>query len=353
MPHLDEGLIAELLDGETRPAAGGPMAREVDEHLESCAACQHRLATARANRERAQALLALAGPPGIDVPPFAEIQARAGRTGRRGRSIPYRALGAAAVVAIAAGLGWYVRGTTMDPVRPATPPRTPGMVAAAPEEVRATEPEAARSTTAAEVAAPPAERDAQVALGAGSAGNRARQDDRAAAAAARVTEEREAPPVAAQRLMDSVGRVAALQPMTLARDEPAAEPAREAAIAPDAWRAVPRAEAERLLGGSIALIAGLPVESHRVSSDGGPVQVRTTQILPDGAEVELVQWRRPPAVEAPAPAPSLAQRAQRRDAAADTAGGASLVVEVDGFVVTGRARVPADSLRVLLGRLRR
>jgi hypothetical protein len=73
--------------------------------------------------------------------------------------------------------------------------------------------------------------------------------------------------------------------------------------------------------------------------------VRVLQTLPSGAHVELYEW---PAPVAEPKADSVGALARVRAAAAiaDT-------VTIQGLQVTARAAVTPDSLRVLLGKVRR
>jgi hypothetical protein len=113
---------------------------------------------------------------------------------------------------------------------------------------------------------------------------------------------------------------------------------------------------ERRLGGPLATIPGLPSLGTSVSGTGPSTVARTVQVLGPGLTIELVQQRAvradlEPALRERAAAPAALPEAAGRAAPAEP--GPSLTVQWEGFSVTGRALVPADSLRKLLASLRR
>ena len=97
MPHLDEGTLHALVDGEIRSAD----LEAIRTHLAVCAECRAQLDEARAFAAEAAGLVEL-----IEVPPAG--QGVDGRSGGR-RRFPMRELAWAASVVAAVGLG-YVGG---------------------------------------------------------------------------------------------------------------------------------------------------------------------------------------------------------------------------------------------------
>lgn len=103
MSHLDEGMIHALLDGEISSAELPP----IQAHLGACAECRARLAEEQALLETSDRLIDL-----IEVPAIAPIAPT--RTSPVHRAWP-RNLAWAATVVLAAGIGYWTRGS----VRPA------------------------------------------------------------------------------------------------------------------------------------------------------------------------------------------------------------------------------------------
>lgn len=119
MRHVTDGELHAYLDGalDLLPQGRGG---EVRDHLASCPVCAERLQDERAIRKEAQALLEVAAPPELELPPFEALRARAevaptsppkevedgdARPGPRGpiRGMP---LAWAATVVLALGVGW-------------------------------------------------------------------------------------------------------------------------------------------------------------------------------------------------------------------------------------------------------
>lgn len=339
MRHLDEGSLAEFLDEGARQERQAPERRQaVAQHLERCAECRARLEAARAEREQARGILAAASPDPAPAPAFEDIRARARGAGSRARGFPYRAVGLAAAVMLVAGVTWVV-------VSPGPPDATE------------------------QALAPPSAPAPTQPAGAAGAGDAAGAAEAPAETAPARDEARRAPPPAApvpaptRQLAEAArpalpGAGAASVPDTTvpAAAERAAfdvENRREAlpslaasAVTADRWRPVTRAEAERLLDGALATVPGLPILSHQVLQEVGPVTVRTVQALAGAVELELIQRRG----ELRPDTQTVVPNARIRALDAETA--STLSVRFDGFVVTGRGRVPPDSLRALLDRLR-
>jgi hypothetical protein len=358
MPHLDDGQIAEWIDAAARPR-GETTPGEVADHLRHCAVCRERVEQAQRVAERARAILGAAAPPVTEAPPFEVVLARAGRTTRRRRvGPPWRWLAWAATVVIAGGLGWYVRGAQPGPNSPtgraaATAPESDsaGLLAAA----EARQPQAVTGAVGGVAQTPAPGRPA--ASDAAPVREEKQQAVANAPAAAKVAP-REAE--ADEALRDSGARAQALGAAPAAPGAaaaPAPGPPGNVVGATTVSEAQPAAPqltitrdvAERLLGGPVATVPGLPVERYELLAPGRVVRV--LQRLPSGAQLELHEW----ATAAAKPEGYVTQPQPHLDrvraAAAERAPGDT--VTLDGIRVTAQAQLPADSLRVLLGLIRR
>src|SRR3982074_1084239 len=101
MSHVDEGTLHTYLDGELPSAE-----REaVEAHLAECETCRANPAEARALRERATAVLGSARPAERPAPPFEQLRREPTRSPWRVR----RSFAWAASIALALGLGYYMR----------------------------------------------------------------------------------------------------------------------------------------------------------------------------------------------------------------------------------------------------
>ena len=107
MPHVEQGELHALLDGAYRQ--NSPDALRIRGHLQSCADCRVLLEEETTIRGRANELLEIAAPRELQVPPFADVQARA--TQKRARFNPSN-MSWAALVVLALGLGWFGRDLT-------------------------------------------------------------------------------------------------------------------------------------------------------------------------------------------------------------------------------------------------
>jgi hypothetical protein len=110
MSHIDEGLLHAYLDGET----AGAERSGLEQHLEGCAECRDRLEQARTLRDRSAAILSGSGPASVAPPPFEQIVARSRAVEARRRVFRLNrltALGWAATIVLAVGVGWIARGT--------------------------------------------------------------------------------------------------------------------------------------------------------------------------------------------------------------------------------------------------
>ncbi len=394
MQHVDEGLLHAWLDGE-RAALGPAPAEEVRRHLEGCAECRTRLGEARALRDRADALLRGSGPVGVEIPPFEALAGRAAPARRPRRMAP---LAWAASLVLAVGAGWLARGVpgpgeppartaaaprpSPSPAAPAAPgpARTEGAAPAAvadavparqagprPLPRVAVREDAAPPEAAAPVPEMPAPPPPPPPVSAADAGAPGIGETRAAAPTAAPAGIGEPGP--AERVARRAERVAASAPP--APDSAAAQRARAdrgalaleglvvtgsaegvlaGAVGPDAdgWFSVRPEAARRLLGREPLRVRGLPVVSVQAGRWEGRAAVRVRQRLGGGALLSLVQVPDRPRGEGE-PGDSASVPEARDDA---SPGHARLVRREGGMVVTGSAPLPADSLAVLLDRLR-
>jgi hypothetical protein len=374
MRHLDDGQIAELIDSAGR-WADGQAGRDIGAHLSECSACRERVEEARQIAARARSILATAVPvvpAGTSVPPFDEILHRAGqgrRAGKGGGSL--RWLAWAATVVVAGGLGWYARGELRQATRSAAPAAV-NELAAESDSVRPVDEERANLADAAPPANGQAGTGAAVAPGlvgrvaenptprqeAGAREGVAARDRGAAASEAKAA----APPPAtsapaplpvARNAVDSLREAAerlALRraPVTEAEQAPAVA----VAGAPRAdfldRRIMTREEAERVVGGRLAALDDLPVETYYQMA-GEPGVIRTEQTLPRGGKLELEQRR----ATTPRSEVQLRARLFAQQPMADSVFIVAESLQVDGLWIVARAPISADSLRVLLRRLRR
>ena len=115
MPHVDEGTLHAYLDGELPSAER----KALETHLAECASCRASLVEQRALIERASALLGAARPAERAAPPFEQLRPRSPK-----RS-PWRVrtpAAWAASIALALGLGYYLRQPSVQSAASAPPP---------------------------------------------------------------------------------------------------------------------------------------------------------------------------------------------------------------------------------------
>ncbi|HEV8125274.1 MAG TPA: zf-HC2 domain-containing protein [Gemmatimonadales bacterium] len=105
MPHLDEGILSALLDGEL----SGAEQQEIDAHLRTCAECRDRLAELKGFMQVADQLVTA-----LDEVPAQSTPSQPAR--RR----DYRALAWAASIVLAVGLGFAGRSLLLNDRRPTT-----------------------------------------------------------------------------------------------------------------------------------------------------------------------------------------------------------------------------------------
>ncbi len=337
MSHLDEGQLHAYLDGEGTAGDGGGR-QGIEQHLAECPQCRDRLEQARGIRDQARTVLRAAGPASLSALPFEAVLERAARKRARRYTIrPAVGLAWAASLGLALTVGWYARSLILV--------RTEAGAAAGAAEGRV-------QAKAIEAAPPAARQVAQAAPAPSAATPDVPRRDIAnlATAEAKGVADTEARPVveapapavpSAPAMREAAGREVELRGAATV-------------LAAQAWTTVTPAEAERRLGGPLATISGLPSLGTAVSGAGQATVARTIQVLGPGQTIELVQQHAAaPAREraaAPPAAPTAAPQAERALRRQDEAG-VSVTVQWEGFSVTGRALVPADSLRKLLQRL--
>jgi len=113
MSHVDEGTLHAYLDGELPSAERAAL----EAHLAACATCRASLDEERALLERATTLLGSARPVERPAPPFDQLQ----RTPKPSPWRVRRAYAWAASIALALGLGYYLRNPRLAPGPAATP----------------------------------------------------------------------------------------------------------------------------------------------------------------------------------------------------------------------------------------
>ena len=360
MLHPDDGLIVEFLDGEFAPGARA----ELEAHLAGCGACGERVASARSAREEADELVALLGEPEAragagELPPALRRAPR--------RPIPWRTLGWAASLVLAAGLG-YAGGAGFDGT---TGPRDEGTPAS--RAVGQSDSRGVGRSDSRPMAEAPLERRSDGAtdrlpgrptdrLTDAEPGPPSRVAEEAAIRAGAVSGEFAAPAEAAARLDERAG----FQAKALAdAAEPTGRRAAENDAAPTSLDAAIRA-----LGGSIRLLDGLEVKRVDITwlrmpdgdsaasvelayadQAGRQILLRQSRTAERGAQLEAADEarRRAPAAQAVAP-----QAAVGRDRAEAPSVGDGKVEWTDpaGFRLLLRADADADSLARLRARVR-
>jgi len=379
---VDEGRLSEYLD---RPIGGSSDRAEIEAHLAECAECRERLEELRVIRERADALLRHATPARLTMPGFEEIEARArarrGAGPRRVLSLQrLTALGWAATIVLAVGIGWIARGAVMREAGNA-PVRLDGVPSTATGGITAP----AESVPARNRSAVPAEAQREIEPG-GRVGDAADQTPQLAAAPPAAVELRQqaneavAPPsagavaeaeqpaakaaegIAARQAVSGVVALADERPNPAAREEMPADSLAPAAIAQlvthavesPAWAGATAEAAERHLGGPLRIVEGLPVESTGVGLVDGVPAVRVVQLLPGGERLEIVEWRSDSAEtrEVQLRMAEEAPRAQVAAAPTEVVRRSEVVATQHGLVLVMRARISADSLAALAGRVR-
>ena len=368
MSHIDEGLLHAYLDGETAVAERSGL----EQHLAGCAECRGRLEEARALRDRSTGILSGSGPAAVTPPPFEEVVARSRAVDTRRRVFRLNrltALGWAATLVIAVGVGWIARGTLGFGERPAQQPGVVLDTAALLVAEQITEPKSGAGTLERTLAQAPA-REGNV-----ESGRAQRRDEPAPPGAlksevAPAEEEPadrrvEAEEARAKRAEADVERQPAAQVAAPATPAPSQARARGAAAedafalrrqvdldaligeagAAGAWRVVDETTARDLLGGPIARLPDTAVEAYLVPAEADRPAVQVVQRLESGDVVVLEQeLAADPAQEGVGARDELlAMNEPLSDASL-----ASASVRRGDYVLTLRGGLPIDSLRALL-----
>ena len=120
------------------------------------------------------------------------------------------------------------------------------------------------------------------------------------------------------------------------------------------WLPVSRTDAEHWIGGRVPVVPDLAPAELAISKLDETRLVRIHQTLPGGERLELIQEALKTDDEVQVrEVPSAAPAARAGlDSEADQAAGVLLVIERDGFRITANAPVAADSLQILLSKLR-
>jgi hypothetical protein len=381
MSHVDEGRLHAYLDAIERPAGGQSDDREdrgvIESHLAQCAECRALLAEVRQVRERSASLLAVAAPTPAPQPSFADVLARAGRTQQRRRLTRINrlaALGWAATVVLAVGLGWIARGAigigpqSERPPLELTPPTSRsaadvgGVTEAQSDEARRGAPVAAELARTADLVQQAEGQENLEEAASRPPSPAAEPGEEEAAARLEAAGRRQGPVPAAPAEM--AGRIAAPDSGPDARLERKAPPAGmvtvSAVTTPGA--AVP-VETEQIL---LPAIEWTPADLETAAVHlNGPIQripdlpIRSveTGALYGEPSVRLVQWSGSVPVELIQSAEVVLARLQAdslgavRGREAATQRGSTAAVVRDGRVVLLRAALPLDSLRLLARRL--
>jgi len=114
MSHVDEGTLHAYLDGELPSAERAAL----EAHLAGCATCRANLTEERTLRERATAVLGSARPAERPAPPLEQLRREPQRSPWRVR----RSFAWAASIALALGLGYYMRSPGASHVSSVPPP---------------------------------------------------------------------------------------------------------------------------------------------------------------------------------------------------------------------------------------
>jgi hypothetical protein len=259
MSHIDEGLLHAYLDGET----AGAERSGLEQHLAGCAECRTRMEEVRVLRDRSAGILSGSGPASVTPPPFEEVVARSRGIEARRRVFRLNrltALGWAATLVIAVGVGWIARGTLGFGERPAQQPGFAVVDSAAPRLAeQIAEPESGAGSVGRTLAQAPA-REGQV-----ESGRAQRRDE-------------PAPPAVLKSEVVSAEEVSAEE-----------EPADRRAEAEEARAKLAQADAERQPAAGVAAPA-TPAPSE-VRARGGLAQADSVEHAPDerkaGAEADI------------------------------------------------------------------
>jgi hypothetical protein len=269
MSHVDEGTLHAYLDGEL-PA---PERTALEAHLAGCATCRAALSEERALLERATALLGAARPVERPAPPFEQLRQAPNRSPWRVRT----SFAWAASLALALGLGYYLRSPDRTVATASTPEPQPMSapfdrsvaIAPAPPTVvrqRAREHPAAQAADEVAQARPSARRDSSPGVTGGSLKSAGRPT--ANALAVRQPE-------------------AALEEVVVT-GAPAPSAAKTRASLATRWPAIDRQTAAAILGIAPVGLPGLPIRSMRLGA-GPDRTVLVEQALDSTTVIQLFE----------------------------------------------------------------
>jgi hypothetical protein len=386
MSHIDEGLLHAYLDGET----AGAERSGLEQHLEGCAECRDRLEQARALRDRSAAILSGSGPARVTPPPFEQVVARSRAVEARRRVFRLNrltALGWAATIVLAVGVGWIARGTLGFGERPA---QQPGFAMAdsavlqlaeqiaepeadAPERTLAQAPtregrvEAGRAQRRDEPAPPAVLKSETVPEEGVPLDARAEAEEARAKMAEADVEQQPAAGVAtpaAPAAAAARGRGAIAQADSIEQAQSESKAAHDAFAAAGIrldevlggagegteWRVADEATANERLGGAVTPLPGAEVVAYLVPAEPDRAAVQLVQQLESGEAVVLMQER---TTEMPEAEDAVGDRDElmAMNEPASQVEGASVTLRRGDFVLTLRGNLPPDSLRALLEQL--
>ena len=383
MSHATDGELHAYLDGGLA-SIDPARADRLKTHLEGCSDCTARLEDTRALRARAGEILADAEP--VEVPPFEAILERQAK-GSEGPSdadarTPIRIrqsrppLAWAASVAVALGAGWLghavwsgtpstdhlaERPTAEELAAAGSLDRVAGREADPRGQVRledrvggrADEQEANVEPKAQPTEAPEPSIDARARrIAEAEEGNETRRALQKTARDAPVEARLANREAAVDVRQEGAGRAVAVAPGDYFRDAGALDARLLGGQV--TWLPVSRMDAEHWIGGRVPVVSDLAPAELAISKLDETRLVRVRQTLPGGERLELIQEALTTDGEVQMrELPSAAPAARAGfEAEADQAAGVLLVLERDGFRITAHAPVAADSLQILLSRLR-
>ncbi len=398
MSHVNEGQIHAYLDRQLEFADQAARER-FETHVAECSDCTVLLKEARGMHARATGMLGDSQPAVADMPLFEAVVTRASERSARWATVKKlnrtRALAWAASIVVAVAVGWYARVSTTqspqlemdrfdldEPVVALAEDRGEELEGVAEAGAAMSDIAGGAQPAAPTLATPEAARALLSSALQEAAGRRA--EGAAAAGAETEGENRVVRQVARQRavadelsaktvtrtLADSVRAEAPaeVQIRGFVEDAPAAQKRARELAEPDLlaameapaptdeirWIAVSRDEAERSIERKLLLVDGLDVVEISIAATRPRASVRVVQLLPSGDSLEIVQQATTPEVDRVAGVlePRLQDARDEQEAAANEREISSVSVIRGDVVVEMRGRIPMDSLRVLLSRLR-
>jgi hypothetical protein len=396
MSHIDEGLLHAYIDGQT----AGAERSGLEQHVAGCAECRARLEEARALRDRSAGILSGSGPAAVTPPPFEEVVARSRSVEARRRVFRRNrltALGWAATLVIAVGVGWIARGTLGIDERATQQPGFAVVDSAAPPVAeRIAEPESGVGTAERTLAqaplresqqesgraqrrdepAPPAALKSETVPAREEPADRRAESEEARAKLAQADVEREPAAVVATpatptppegRARGALGQADSVEhapderkagaeaDVQIVVQEAAAEDAFAARRPVDldaligeageagVWRVVDEPTARDRLGGPIARLPNAAIEAYLIPADSERPAVQVVQRLESGDVVVLAQELAADPAE-----PGVGARDERMALNEPFADPSAPSVRRGDYVITLRGSLPTDSLRTLL-----